>query len=78
MNEYQVDFAGTVGPIRKYINYWVADATDHHIKDFFQPTDITSQTALAIVSATYFQVVKSLRSLSTTSIYIYWTVDSIS
>lgn len=68
MNECQVDFAMTTGPVREYINQWVADATDGQIKDFFQPTDITSQTALAIVSAIYFEVMKPYWSLSMKSI----------
>lgn len=50
----RLNFADEPDQSRKHINQFIAENTKNHIKDLLQPTQIKSDTIVAIVNAAYF------------------------
>ncbi|MBL9163900.1 MAG: serpin family protein [Planctomycetaceae bacterium] len=50
----QLDFVGNTEPSREHINDWVADQTNQKIKDLLPSGSITTDTALVLTNAVYF------------------------
>jgi serpin B len=50
-----VDFEKNTEPVRKQINQWVEDKTNHKIKELFKKDSLDEQTRLVLTNAVYFK-----------------------